>query len=93
MTMQDFFLTSDCRDLLLHPVEHPMTVHEMVTGAARFGLQPLGLFLANPFWRLRAEQHRQAAGLAPGLTAWAAFEADQPAAFDNMINLLFAKTG
>ncbi len=93
MTMQDFFLTSDCRDLLLHPVEHPMTVQEMVAGAARFGLQPLGLFLANPFWRLRAEQYRQAAGLAPGVAAWAGFEADQPAAFDNMINLLLAKTG
>lgn len=92
LATRDFYVTSDCRDLLLHPVERLMTIDELVAGAVGHGLRPLGLIFAHPAWRMRAAEHRAMLGLPDGPAAWAAFEAAEPAAFANMINLLFERT-
>ncbi|MBN9529027.1 MAG: class I SAM-dependent methyltransferase [Alphaproteobacteria bacterium] len=89
----DLFTTSGFRDLLLHPVERPMTVTEFAQGCARHGLKCLGLMPTNADQaRLLAERGRPA-DMAAEIAFWSQAEAQQPLLFSTMICLLFEKVG
>lgn len=87
----DLFTTSGFRDLLLHPVERPLTVAEFAEGCARHGLACLGLMPTNvDQGRLLAERGRPA-DMAAEIAFWAGQEARQPLLFSTMICLFFEK--
>lgn len=89
----DTFSTSGFRDLLLHPVERPMTVTEFAEGCARHGLDCLGLMPTNAEQaRLVAERGRPA-DIGAEIAFWTEREARTPLLFANMICLFFEKIG
>lgn len=89
----DTFSTSGFRDLLLHPVERPMTVAEFAEGCARHGLSCLGLMPTNVDQaRLLAERGKPT-DIAAEIAFWTDAEARQPLLFSTMICLYFEKIG
>jgi len=81
--VSDFYSTSDCRDLLFHVQEHRLTLGQIESFLAEFGLQFIG-FQLDP----RAlHQYRARFNDDPSCTNlrnWARFEADNPDTFVGM---------
>jgi len=79
----DFYSTSDCRDLLFHVQEHRLTLGQVGSFLAEFGLQFVG-FQLDPrvLNRYRARFTDDPSGT--NLRNWARFEADNPDTFVGM---------
>ena len=79
----DFYSTSDCRDLLFHVQEHRLTLGQIESFLAEFGLHFIG-FQLDPRvlhqYRTRFADDRSATNL----RNWARFEADNPDTFAGM---------
>jgi hypothetical protein len=88
----DLFTTSGFRDLLLHPVERPLTVAEFAGGCARHGLKCLGLMPTNVDQANLLAERGQPADMAAEIAFWADQEAQRPLLFSTMICLFFEKT-
>jgi hypothetical protein len=81
--LSDFYSTSDCRDLLLHVQEHRLTLDQIESFLAEFGLQFIGFQLdprALLQYRARFTDDRSGTDL----RNWARFEADNPDTFVGM---------
>ncbi len=89
----DLFTTSGFRDLLLHPVERPLTVAEFAQGCARHGLKCLGLMPTNVDQARLLSERGRPADMAAEIAFWAQAEARQPLLFSTMICLFFEKMG
>ena len=81
--VSDFYSTSDCRDLLFHVQEHRLTLGQVESFLAEFGLQFIG-FQLDPrvLNQYRARYTDDPAGT--NLRNWASFEADNPDTFIGM---------
>jgi Tfp pilus assembly protein PilF/2-polyprenyl-3-methyl-5-hydroxy-6-metoxy-1,4-benzoquinol methylase len=81
--MPDFYSTSDCRDLLFHVQEHRLTLGQVESFLAEFGLQFIG-FQVDP--RVLIQYRARFADDPPGtnLRNWARFEVDNPDTFVGM---------
>ena len=81
--VSDFYSTSDCRDLLFHVQEHRLTLDQVESFLAEFGLQFIG-FQLDP--RVLNQYRARFADDPPGtnLRNWARFEADNPDTFVGM---------
>jgi Tfp pilus assembly protein PilF/2-polyprenyl-3-methyl-5-hydroxy-6-metoxy-1,4-benzoquinol methylase len=81
--VSDFYSTSDCRDLLFHVQEHRLTLDQVESFLAEFGLQFIG-FELDP--RVLNQYRARFAHDPPGanLRNWARFEADNPDTFVGM---------
>jgi tetratricopeptide (TPR) repeat protein/2-polyprenyl-3-methyl-5-hydroxy-6-metoxy-1,4-benzoquinol methylase len=81
--MSDFYSTSDCRDLLFHVQEHRLTLGQVESFLAEFGLQFIG-FQLDPRvlnqYRLRFADDPHSTNL----RNWARFETDNPDTFAGM---------
>ena len=76
-TMHDFYSTSDCRDLLFHVLEHRLTLSQIETFLAKFGLQFIGFQLdLRTLHQYRARFTDDTS--ATCLPNWERFEADNP---------------
>ncbi len=88
----DFFVTSECRDLLFHVHEHQLTLSEIADFVGENNLEFLG-FVADAGvihqFRARFPQAEAAADLA----LWHAFETDNPGAFAGMYQFWIRKNG
>jgi SAM-dependent methyltransferase len=79
----DFFTLSNCRDLLFHVQERPVTLADIAAFLRGHGLAMLGFDLDEAMlaqYRARFPQDPQATDL----DNWARFEAAHPATFDGM---------
>jgi len=81
--MPDFYSTSECRDLLFHIQEHRLTLGQIESFLAEFGLRFIGFDL-DP--RVLNQYRMRFNGDQPGtnLHNWALFEADNPDTFAGM---------
>jgi SAM-dependent methyltransferase len=81
--MPDFYSISECRDLLFHVQEHRLTLGQIESFLAEFGLQFIGFDLGP---RVLREYRARFAGdrSATNLRNWARFEADNPDTFAGM---------
>ena len=79
----DFYSTSECRDLLFHVQEHRLTLGQIESFLAEFGLNFLG-FELDP--RLRHQYRARFTDDPSGtnLRNWTRFEADNPQTFSGM---------
>jgi tetratricopeptide (TPR) repeat protein/2-polyprenyl-3-methyl-5-hydroxy-6-metoxy-1,4-benzoquinol methylase len=79
----DFYSTSDCRDLLFHVQEHRLTLGQIESFLAEFGLQFIG-FQLDP--RVLNQYRARFPDDPPGtnLRNWVRFEADNPDTFVGM---------
>ncbi len=79
----DFYSTSECRDLLFHVQEHRLTLGQIESFLAEFGLQFIGFELdPRMLRRYRARFTDDPSGT--NLRNWARFEADNPNTFTGM---------
>jgi tetratricopeptide (TPR) repeat protein/2-polyprenyl-3-methyl-5-hydroxy-6-metoxy-1,4-benzoquinol methylase len=81
--MSDFYSTSDCRDLLFHVQEHRLTLGQVESFLAEFGLQFIGFQLDPRIlnqYRVRFADDPHSTNL----RHWARFEADNPDTFVGM---------
>jgi SAM-dependent methyltransferase/Tfp pilus assembly protein PilF len=80
---RDFYVTSECRDLLFHVQEHRYTLAQLGEMLERLGLRFIG-FLLEPHvlhaYRTRFPADRSLTGL----DSWSAFEAEFPETFAGM---------
>ncbi len=79
----DFYSTSDCRDLLFHVQEHRLTLGQIESFLAEFGLHFIGFqldFRVLHQYRARFAEDPSATNL----RNWARFEADNPDTFAGM---------
>jgi len=87
----DFFSTSDCRDMLFHVQESRTTIPELKARIAAFGLK----FIGFTFNRVAQAQHQAlfaARGWSLGdLDRWHALELEQPDTFSGMYDLWLQK--
>jgi tetratricopeptide (TPR) repeat protein/2-polyprenyl-3-methyl-5-hydroxy-6-metoxy-1,4-benzoquinol methylase len=81
--MPDFYSTSECRDLLFHIQEHRLTLGQIESFLAEFGLRFIGFDL-DP--RVLSHYRMRFNGDEPGtdLSNWTRFEADNPDTFAGM---------
>jgi len=79
----DFFVTSECRDLLFHVLEHRITLREIKSFLAANDVQFVGFFLDAPTLHLFATRFPERAALTD-LDRWDAFETEAPGTFANM---------
>jgi 2-polyprenyl-3-methyl-5-hydroxy-6-metoxy-1,4-benzoquinol methylase len=87
---QDFFSTSDCRDLLFHVQEHRLTLDQIESFLADSGLHFIGFELdRSVLHRYRARFTEDRAGT--NLRNWASFEADNPDTFSAMYQFWIQK--
>jgi tetratricopeptide (TPR) repeat protein/2-polyprenyl-3-methyl-5-hydroxy-6-metoxy-1,4-benzoquinol methylase len=86
----DFFSTSECRDLLFHVQEHRLTLDQIESFLAEFGLDFLG-FELDP--RVRHQYRLRFTGDPSGtnLRNWTRFEADNPKTFAGMYQFWIQK--
>jgi tetratricopeptide (TPR) repeat protein/2-polyprenyl-3-methyl-5-hydroxy-6-metoxy-1,4-benzoquinol methylase len=87
---QDFYSTSECRDLLFHVQEHRLTLDEIASFIAESGLHFIGFELDQQV----LEQYRARFGDDPSATNlhnWARFEADNPDTFVGMYRFWIQK--
>ncbi len=87
---QDFYSTSECRDLLFHVQEHRLTLGHIESFLGECGLQFLGFELDQ----LVLQEYRARFSDDPSATNlgnWARFEADNPHTFANMYNFWIQK--
>jgi hypothetical protein len=87
---QDFYSTSECRDLLFHVQEHRLTLDQIDSFIAESGLHFIGFEL-----ELRVLQQYRARFTddpsATNLRNWARFEADSPGTFAQMYRFWIQK--
>ncbi len=86
----DFFSTSECRDLLFHVQEHRLTLRQIESFLADFGLRFIG------FEMDRSVLHQYRARFTDDLSAtnlrnWASFEAEHPDTFAAMYQFWIQK--
>jgi tetratricopeptide (TPR) repeat protein/SAM-dependent methyltransferase len=86
----DFFTTSECRDLLFHVQEHRMTLPEIKHFLAANGLTFLGLELDARVMRQYAARFPDDAAMID-LDQWHAFEQDNPYTFASMYRFWIQK--
>jgi SAM-dependent methyltransferase len=79
----DFFSTSECRDLLFHPQEHRLTLPEIKTFLATNNLQFLGFALPAPALQRFARRFPDRNAMAD-LDCWHTFETEAPDTFAAM---------
>jgi tetratricopeptide (TPR) repeat protein/SAM-dependent methyltransferase len=87
---QDFFSTSECRDLLFHVQEHRLTLGQIDSFLADFGLHFIGFEMD----RSVLDQYRARFTDDPSCTDlrnWASFEADNPYTFAAMYQFWIQK--
>ena len=86
----DFYSTSDCRDLLFHVQEHRLTLGQVESFLAEFGLRFIG-FQLDPRvlnqYRVRFTDDPSCTNL----RNWARFEADNPDTFVGMYQFWIQK--
>lgn len=81
--LSDFYSTSDCRDLLFHVQEHRLTLGQVESFLAEFGLQFIG-FQLDPRVLNQYRTRFTDDPLGTNLRNWARFEADNPDTFVGM---------
>jgi SAM-dependent methyltransferase len=86
----DFFTTSECRDLLFHVQEHRTTLPQIKSFLAANGLQFGGLFV-DAATRLRFAARFPNPRAAVDLDCWHAFETEAPDAFAGMYQFSLRK--
>ena len=87
---QDFYSTSECRDLLFHVQENRLTLDQIASFLAECGLRFIGFELAPQVLRdYRARFSDDPA--ATNLDNWARFEADNPDTFQEMYKFSIQK--
>jgi Tfp pilus assembly protein PilF/2-polyprenyl-3-methyl-5-hydroxy-6-metoxy-1,4-benzoquinol methylase len=87
---QDFFSTSECRDLLFHVQEHRLTLSQIESFLAEVGLHFIGFELN----RSVLHQYRECFTDDPSCTNlrnWASFESDNPDTFSAMYQFWIQK--
>jgi tetratricopeptide (TPR) repeat protein/2-polyprenyl-3-methyl-5-hydroxy-6-metoxy-1,4-benzoquinol methylase len=88
--MSDFYSTSNCRDLLFHVQEHRLTLGQVESFLAEFGLDFIGFQLdPNVLRQYRARFPDDPSGT--NLRNWARFEADNPDTFLGMYQFWIQK--
>jgi hypothetical protein len=88
--MSDFYSTSECRDLLFHVQEHRLTLGQIESFLAEFGLQFVGFELdPQVLHKYRTRFADDPAGTHLG--NWARFEADNPDTFVGMYQFWIQK--
>ena len=86
----DFFSTSACRDLLFHVQEHRLTLSQIESFLADFGLHFIGFELdRGVLHQYRARFTDDPSGT--DLRNWASFEADNPDTFAGMYQFWIQK--
>ena len=88
--MPDFYTTSACRDLLFHVQEHRLTLGQIESFLAEFGLHFIGFDLDPPV----LDEYRTRFTDDPSCTNlhnWARFEADNPDTFIGMYRFWIQK--
>jgi 2-polyprenyl-3-methyl-5-hydroxy-6-metoxy-1,4-benzoquinol methylase len=80
----DFFTTSECRDLLFHVQEHQMTLPQIKTMLSENGLRFIGFEFAPPIARRTADAFAARGGSPDDLDAWHLFEQRNPGTFREM---------
>jgi SAM-dependent methyltransferase len=87
---RDFYVTSECRDLLFHVEEHRYTLAQLGEELRQLGLRFIG-FLLEPHvlhaYRMRFPADRSLADL----DSWSAFEAEFPETFAGMYRFFVQK--
>ena len=86
----DFYSTSDCRDLLFHVQEHRLTLSQIESFLANFGLHFIGFELDRSVlnrYRVRFAEDRTGTNL----RNWASFEVDNPDTFTGMYQFWIQK--
>ena len=86
----DFFSTSECRDLLFHVQEHRLTLSQIESFLADFGLHFIGFELDRSVlhqYRVRFTDDPSGTHL----RNWASFEADNPDTFAGMYQFWIQK--
>jgi len=87
MQWDDFYTTSECRDLLFHANEHRVSIGEIKTFIAANRLQFAGFSIDGPTARRFAARFpARTAGI--DLDCWLAFEADAPDTFAGMYRFM-----
>jgi len=81
--VDDFFTTSECRDLLFHPQEHRLTLPDIKAFIAANGLQFTGFVLPPIVLQRFAARFPDRAAMTD-LERWQAFEAEAPETFTGM---------
>jgi tetratricopeptide (TPR) repeat protein/2-polyprenyl-3-methyl-5-hydroxy-6-metoxy-1,4-benzoquinol methylase len=81
--MPDFYSTSECRDLLFHVQEHRLTLGQIESFLAEFGLRFIGFDL-DPRVLRQYRVHFAGDQSGTNLRNWARFEADNPDTFAGM---------
>ncbi len=89
-SVSDFFSLSAFRDLLLNPVEHPMSVGELVQGCAARGLRLVGFKVSGSEMRAAADR-MPTLDVAAELHYWMAEEIRDPMVFKSMIVAVFER--
>ena len=92
MWFNDFYSTSECRDLLFHVQEHRMTLPQIKAFLVAQELQFLG-FEIDPDTRRRYAARFPADAAMTDLDRWHAFEQDNPHTFANMYQFWVQKAG
>jgi tetratricopeptide (TPR) repeat protein/2-polyprenyl-3-methyl-5-hydroxy-6-metoxy-1,4-benzoquinol methylase len=86
----DFYSTSDCRDLLFHVQEHRLTLSQIESFLADFGLHFIGFEMdRSVLHRYRVRFTDDPTGT--NLRNWASFEADNPDTFVGMYQFWIQK--
>jgi SAM-dependent methyltransferase/tetratricopeptide (TPR) repeat protein len=88
----DFFSTSECRDLLFHPQEHRLTLPEIKAFLAANALQFSGFALPPAVLQRFASRFPNRAALID-LDCWHAFESEAPETFAGMYLFSVRKSG
>ena len=89
---QDFFSTSECRDLLLHVQEHRLVLPQIKAFLAAHELRFLG-FIVDGAVIARYRQRFPEEPTATDLDRWDTFEAEHPAIFGRMYQFWVQKGG
>jgi tetratricopeptide (TPR) repeat protein/2-polyprenyl-3-methyl-5-hydroxy-6-metoxy-1,4-benzoquinol methylase len=88
--LSDFYSTSNCRDLLFHVQEHRLTLDQLESFLAKFGLLFIGFQLdGRELHQYRARFPDDPSGT--NLRNWALFEADNPDTFIGMYQFWIQK--
>ncbi len=80
----DFFSTSECRDMLFHVQEHQLTIPQLKAMLAGTGLRFIGFAFDPARARHYAAQFAQSGRSPTDLDAWHAFETQNPDTFAGM---------
>jgi tetratricopeptide (TPR) repeat protein/2-polyprenyl-3-methyl-5-hydroxy-6-metoxy-1,4-benzoquinol methylase len=87
---QDYFTTSECRDLLFHVQEHRLTLAQIESFLSEFGLRFIGFEVGRHVldqYRLRFAGDPSCSNL----RNWASFESDNPNTFSGMYQFWIQK--